>query len=225
MSAKAKPDKQLAKVRERSLLDALAQERLALAAITKVLLLEVDDPQRVLVRLDAMARSATANRRVPAGTRRALIDGVRLVRRAIERERGEDPFAQPTLLDPPSPEPKPERVDELAAATDGPQQLGLVGNEQIGADLEAAHEERVATVARIHEAIIELLRAAGAANDDEIHHRYTLAAMHADTRLPQQTKTAIVERRRELVQAGRLKSAGDKRWDLVERELIGEATG
>lgn len=222
MSAKTKQvdaDKALAKARERGLTDALAQERLALAAIAKVVLLEVDDPQRVLARLDAMCRAAGSNRKVPPGTRRAMLDGTRLIRRAIERERGLNQGTQATLLDPPRPEPNPRLVDEIAAATDGPQQLGLVGNEQIGGDAEQAHEERVATLGAIHAAIVHVLQRHGASSDEELHHRYAMSVVrgHFEVPPPIQTLTSIKERRRELVAAGRIVAVEGSRFDLLER--------
>lgn len=223
MPRKPKADKALERARERGLREALEQERMALAAIVKVMLLEVDDPKRVLARIDSMVRAAEGNRRVPPATRRSLIDAARFVRRAVQREQGQ----QQTLLDPPKPEPKPERIDALVTATDGPQQLGLVDNEQIGGDAEQAHAERVATLGVIHAKLIDILREHGAASDAELHHRYLLAgALASDGAHPFQTKSAIAERRRELVAAGRLTGAerdpasGAARWDVIERKIL-----
>jgi hypothetical protein len=218
----AKGDKaKVKRAAERSLQRALREERLAIAAIVKVFLLEVPDPGRVLARLDAMVRAAEQNPRTPATVRRQLIDATRFVRTAIERERGKPQ----SLLDPHVEHVSPAAVDKLVATTDGPQQLGLVGNESVLGDVEAAHEQRVTTIAVVHKALVEILREKGAASDVELHSYYLEA--NQEGALPPQSLKAVTDRRRELVAAGRVVSVGQRagtaRWDIVERGLIAEA--
>lgn len=204
---------------QRSLERALQEERLAIAAIVKVMLIEVPDPARVMARLDAMTRAAEANPRVPATVRRQLLDATRFVRTAIERETGKPQ----SLFDPHVGHTSPRDVDALVNPTDGPQQLGLVGHQgSMLGDVEDAHEDRVRTIAAVHTALVGLLKSEGAATDRELYARYTLANQGA---LPMQSQKAITERRRELVGAGRVVGAGkglrgEPAWDVVERELL-----
>src|SRR5258708_38673753 len=65
---------------ERSAVRALKEERLALAAIGKVFVLECDNPARLLSRLEAMARNAERSPRVPVRVRRTLLHGALIVR-------------------------------------------------------------------------------------------------------------------------------------------------
>jgi len=132
-------DKVVKAAAKRSVERALQEERLAIAAIVKVMLIEVPDPGRVLARLDAMTRAAEANPRVPPTIRRQLIDATRFVRTAIERERGKPQ----SLFEPHVGHVAPKDVDALVAPTRGPQQLGLVNNTSVLGDVEAAHEDRV----------------------------------------------------------------------------------
>lgn len=206
MTKRPKVDPAVRRAERRSTEKALREERLALAAITKVMLLECPEPARVLSRLDAMVRAADANSRVPATTRRALLDGTRFVRAAMEREH---------LFDPPEAAPKPENVDALVTSTEGPSQLGLDGQGSFLGDVEAAHAERVGTLRRVHEAIVELIRERGPMGDRELWERYTFIAH--DRNWPPQSPTAIADRRKELCGAGRLVGAGRATWELVER--------
>lgn len=208
MSAKA-AEKAVKAAQQRTLERALREERLALAAIVKVMLIEVPDPGRVLARLEAMTRAAEANPKTPAAIRRQLIDAVRFVRTAIERETGRPQ----TLFDPHVGHVKPGDVDRLANPTEGPQQLGLVNNDEIG-DVAAAHEERVDTITKIHAALVELLHV-GPADDHVLHHRYAVAIMQGE-QLPRQNLTATRERLRELSAAGRIVNQGGE-WMLIER--------
>lgn len=221
MSAhKAKRD--VKKAAQRTLERALVEERLALSAITKVMLLEVPDPARVLARLDAMTRAAEANPRVSAGTRKRLIDATRFVRAAVERELGVKPQAE--LFDPPGREVKPQAIDALVTPTDGPQQLGLEMTESLLGDVETAHADRVQTLSLIHEALIEMLRTGGAATDKELHERY----LRRPNGLPPQSQGAVASRRRELYAAGRIVKAGTRgsapTWDVIERDALAQAS-
>jgi hypothetical protein len=216
--SKAK-DKKVKAATQRSLERALLEERLAIAAIVKVMLIEVPDPARVLARLDAMTRAAEQNPRVPPTVRRQLIDATRFVRTAIQREQ-----AKPQeLFDPHVGHVSPKDVNALVAPTDGPQQLGLVNHGSTLGDVEAAHEDRVRTISTVHAALVGLLREKGAMTDRELFTRYLIA--NAEGALPRQTQKAITERRRELVAAGRVVTAGrgdrgEPAWDILERDLI-----
>lgn len=210
------------KAAQRTLERALMEERLALSAITKVMLLEVPDAQRVLARLDAMARAAESNPKVSAPVRKRLIDGTRFVRSAVNAELGI--VSEPNLFDPPG-EPKPEKVTELIKDTDGPQQLGLEMTESILGDVESAHEDRVQTIEKVHDALIAMLRANGAMTDQEIHQKYLVRPANG---LPPQSRTAIRDRRLELCHAGRLVRSGTRNsapcWDVVERDALQAAS-
>lgn len=199
---------------KRSADKALREERVALAAITKVMLLECPEPARVLSRLDAMVRAANGNPRVPAGTRRALLDGTRFVRAALAKDGGK----QDGLFDPATPVPKPAEVAALVTSTDGPSQLGLDGQGSFLGDVETAHAERVDTIGRVHQAVIELIKERGPMVDRELWERY---AFDAHSRgWPPQSPTAVADRRKELTAAGRLVGAGLGKWDLVERAEV-----
>jgi hypothetical protein len=198
--------KKLTAAKQRSAERALREERQALLAITKVMLLEVRDPSRVLARLDAMARAA----RDPV-QQRLILDATRFVRAAVAQELGK---AQP-LFDPHVGHVRPEKVDALVEPTEGEQQLGLDGQGSFLGDVEQEHTERVATIGRVHDAIVELIREHGAADDRLLHSRYLVKAVGGG--LPTQSAGAIRERRQELSAAGRLVSAGSGTWDLVER--------
>jgi hypothetical protein len=193
------------KVREahvKSLERALREERLALAAIVKVMLIEVPDPARVLARLDAMTRAAEANPRTARAVVKQLLDATLFVKTAIERETGRPQ----SLFDPHVGHVKDTDVDRLVEPSEGPQQLGLQQGEGLLGDAEAAHQERVEVLGRIHNALIELYRQHGALSDAE---------SFPQERLPVQTKGALDERRRELAATGRIVRSGGK-WTLVE---------
>jgi hypothetical protein len=204
---------------QRSLERALREERLAIAAIVKVMLIEVPDPARVLARLDAMTRAAEANPRVPATVRRQLLDATRFVRTAIERETGRPQ----SLFDPDVGHTSPRDVDALVRPTNGPQQLGLVGHSgSMLGDVEAAHDDRVRTIQAVHTALVGLFQEHGALTDRELYSRYTLTNVRGA--LPQQSQKAVTERRKELTAAGRVVSAGrgprdEPAWNLVEAEV------
>src|SRR5688572_14647974 len=97
----AKKPNAVEKAHARSVRQALAEERMAITAIAKVMLLECPDPSRVLVRIDSMARAAEADRRVPPSTVKAILDAQTFLRRAASRE-SEKPKP---LFDPEKPEP------------------------------------------------------------------------------------------------------------------------
>lgn len=210
---------------QRSMERALREERLALAAIVKVMLIEVPDPARVLARLDAMTRAAESNPRTPRAVVKQLLDATLFVKTAIERETGRPQ----SLFDPHVGHVKDTDVDKLVEPTNGPQQLGLQQGEGLLGDAEQAHEERVATINDIHQRIVGLLERHGRSTDRELHALYLVANGG-----PPQTLGALGERRRELVAAGRIVAAGRKphvsigakgeevkkdepAWDLVER--------
>jgi len=220
--AKRKAEQKVKRAVERSMERALKEERLALAAVTKVMLLEIPNPARVLARLDAMVRAAEANPRTPITVRRQLLDATRFVRTAIERETGKPQ----TLFDPHVGHLRRDEVDRLVAPTEGPQQLGLINNETLLGDAEAAHEERVRTIATVHNELVNLLRADGPATDLQLYDRYRRAWADVTQRrpLPVQSSISIRERRAELVAAGRVvpagKRDGETTFDIVERELL-----
>lgn len=195
----------------RSAQTALREERLALAAITKVMLLEVPDPSRVLARLDAMARAAEANPRTTVSTKRMLLDATRFVRTAIQRELGKPQ----ELFDPHVGHVDADKVDELVEPVNGNQQLGLAGQGSFLGDVEEAHAERVTTITRVQSAIVDLYRGEGVLTDRALHANYLLAG--ARSPLPMQSYAALVERRKELAAAGRVVSAGNGAWGLVEQ--------
>lgn len=196
----------------RSLERALREERLALAAIVKVMLIEVPDPARVLARLDAMTRAAEANPRTPRAIVKQLLDATLFVKTAIERETGRPQ----SLFDPHVGHVKDTDVDKLVEPTNGPQQLGLQQGEGLLGDAEEAHRERVEVLFRVHNMLIELYQQHGALSDTDLHTHYKArAASFPQERLPVQTKGALVERRRELAASGRVVRAGEK-WKLVE---------
>lgn len=196
---------------QRSAERALREERLALAALTKVMLLEVPDPRRVLARLEAMCRAAEENPRTTAATRKMLLDGTRFVRTAIERD-----TARPqTLFDPHVGHIKKSEVDKLVTPTEGEQQLGLINHESTLGDVEAAHTDRVDTIAKAHSAIVEIVRANGPLTDRQLHGHYITAA--TSNGWPWQSQGALTERRKELTNSGRLAAVGNGAWDLIER--------
>lgn len=201
----------------RSLERALQEERLAIAAVTKVMLIEVPDPGRVLARLDSMVRTAELNPRVPVSVRRQLLDAARFVRTAIEREQGRPQ----SLFDPHVGHVKKEAVDALVAPTESPEQLGFVTNESVLGDVEVAHEQRVQTIVAVHGALVECLRSEGSATDAELWSRYQRMLAPG---VPFQSRRAITERRKELVAAGRVvrvdPRGGVPAWDVVERDLL-----
>src|SRR5262245_12147220 len=191
---KTKTEQKVTRAARRSLEQALREERLAIGAIVKVMLLEVPDPSRVLARLDAMVRAAEANPRITPTVRRQLLDASRFVRAAIQREEGRPQ----ELFDPSVGHVKPQEVDALVAPTEGAQQLGLDGQTSILGDVEAAHAERVALLSTVHDALVEIIRGAGALTDLELHARYVHRGAFAGAGLPSQSAKAIAERRREL---------------------------
>lgn len=218
MTGKAK-DKKVKAAAKRSIERALQEERLAIAAIVKVMLIEVPDPRRVLARLDAMTRAAEANPRVPPTVRRQLLDATRFVKTAIERETGKPQ----SLFDPHVGHVSPKDVNALVAPTEGPQQLGLINHGSTLGDVEAAHDDRVRTISTVHTALVGILREHGKpVTDRELHALYQMH--NVGNPLPRQSAGAIVERRKELFAAGRLVTAGREggvpQWDLVERDAL-----
>jgi hypothetical protein len=217
MPAAKKGEKKVERAAQRSMERALLEERLALGAVVKVMLLECPDPGRVLARLDAMVRAAEGNPRVTPPIRRQLLDATRFVRAAIQREEGRPQ----ELFDPHVGHVQPQAVNALVAPTEGTQQLGLDGQTSILGDVESAHDDRVRLLQTVHEALVGILRDAGALTDLELHGRY----MHRsafEIGLPLQSAKAVAERRRELCAAGRVVRAEGReaRWDIVEREVM-----
>jgi len=204
-------EKRVKQAASRSTERALREERLALAAIAKCFVLESPDPGRLLARLEAMARSAQQNGKTTVAVRQSLLDSVKLIRNAINRELGKPQ----ELLDPHVGHVIPSRVERLVGDDTIPQQLGLMSNGDLG-DVIAAHDEQTATIFHVHEKVVEVLRS-GPATDREIYRRYTL---RPDTK--PHSKTALTERRKELTQTGRIRDTGSKHkgepvWALVEQ--------
>lgn len=222
MTAKAK--KKVEAASRTALERALLEERLAFAAITKVMLQECPDPARFLARLEAMVHAAEQSPRTPVATRRQLIAAAMFVRTAIERETGKPQ----SLFEPNVGHVSGAKVDKLVAATDEPSQMGLLGQESVLGDATAAHEDRVATLQKVHDAIVTVVRAHGPMTDRELHDRYVY--LRAGHDWPPQSYATIVDRRKELTTAGRIVSAGRKlgsaasQWDVVERDLMKEQT-
>jgi hypothetical protein len=208
----SKTTKAVKAAQQRSLERALREERLALAAIVKVMLIEVPDPARVLARLDAMTRAAEANQRTPRAIVKQLLDATLFVKTAIERETGRPQ----SLFDPHVGHVKDTDVEKLVAPTEGPQQLGLQQGEGLLGDAEQAHQDRVEVISRVHRTLVSLYQEHGALGDGDLHTHYKArAGRFPRERLPVQTKGAIVERRRELAASGRIVRSGEK-WQLVE---------
>lgn len=220
MTAQKAAKRRVERASTKALEQALADERLALAAVTKVMLRECPDPMRFLARLEAMVHAAEDSPRTPVATRRQLIAAALFVRTAIERETGKPQ----SLFEPHVGHVSAAKVDALVDATDGPSQLGLLGQESVLGDATAAHEDRVTTIQAVHAAIVTLLRE-GAATDRELHGRYVMRRADADW--PPQSYAALSERRKELTTAGRVVAAtrtpgATPKWDVVERDLLKE---
>lgn len=220
MTAQKAAKKRVERASAKALEQALADERLALAAITKVMLRECPDPMRFLARLEAMVYAAENSPRTPMTTRRQLIAAATFVRTAIERETGKPQ----SLFEPHVGHIDGEKVDALVDATDGPSQLGLLGQESVLGDASAAHDDRVTTIKAVHDAIVVLLRERGPLTDRELHAHYLRWRDGAEW--PPQSYATLSERRKELTTAGRVVSSGRKLgsatpvWDVVERDLI-----
>ena len=205
-------ERRVKQVAERSRERALQEERLALAAIAKVIVLEVPDPGRLLARLEAMVRAASQQSSTPIRVRQALIDGEALVRNAINRELGR-PQA---LLNPPGwNHVNPKAVDRIVGGEALPQQLGLENDGGLG-DVISAQAEQATTILAVHECLVKVLRQYGPATDQELYDRY-LALDDA----PRHSAQALKERRKELCLSGRvvhsrIKRGRDPVWSLVE---------
>lgn len=188
--------------RIRTLERKLSEERMALTAIVKVMLLEVPDPRRMLARLEAMVHAAESAQ-TNVTLHRELVTATMLVRAAVKMEQRGGVT--------------PEATDALVALTSGEQQLRHVNQESILGDVEAAHGERVDTIKVVHDFILLVLRDEPR-TERELHASYWQASMR--TGLPRQTFDAFVERRRELSAAWRVRQVGEKdgepTWGLVE---------
>lgn len=192
---------------------ALAEERVGVLGIAIAFLRESPSPQRLAHRLDAMARNAATNPKVKGGTKKALIEGNKLVQRALAIEL-EKP--QP-LFEPDVGPAKPEAVAEVVERSDsaGVQEaMDLGGN---GDGLMDAHTERQRTLERVYEAVVAMFVEHGSMTDPELQARYM-----ARTDFVKQSAGALRARRVELVQKGRLVRTTEQRddkpvWDLLER--------
>jgi hypothetical protein len=206
-------EKRVKQASARSMERALREERLALAAIAKCFILESPDPGRLLARLEAMTRSAQQSGKTTVAIQQSLLDAVKMIRNAINRELGKPQ----ELMDPNVGHVMASRVDRLVGPDGNPisfQQLGLMSDGDLG-DVITAHEEQTATIFRVHDQLVKVLRR-GPATDKEIYRRYIL---HPDTQ-PQSQK-ALLERRKELTVSGRIREAGRHKdepiWGLVEQ--------
>jgi hypothetical protein len=224
VTAQKAAKKRVERASHKALETALADERLAVAALTKVMLQECPDPMRFLARLEAMVHAAEQSPRTPVATRRQLIAAATFVRTAIERETGKPQ----SLFEPNVGHVSGAKVDALVDGTDGPSQLGLLGQESVLGDASAAHDDRVTTIKAVHDAIIILLRERGPLTDRELHGHYLRWRAASDW--PPQSYATLSERRKELTTAGRVVSSGRRlgstttTWDVVERDLIEGAT-
>lgn len=189
---------------------ALQEERLGLAAIAKVIVDEVRDPDRLLARLEAMTRFAQQNGSTPLRTRQALLDGTALIRNAINRERDKPQ----ELLDPPGwRHVNPAAVNRIANV-EPVQQLGLADKGDLD-DVADANKEQAATIAAVQSVIVEVLRE-GPATDAEIYRRYIKVEG-----APLHSPRSLLTRRRELLRSGRINESGKLEgkeilWTLVE---------
>lgn len=207
---KAAPSTRVQRAAHRSVERALAEERLALAAVAKCVLLEVPNPTGLLARLEDLARGAQSNPKASLKLRQSLIDAVMLFKNAMAREMGKPQ----SLLDPPLAHVDPGKVDDLVGAAHREQQLSIAQGDRGIQDVEAVQRERIETIAAIHDALVGVMRE-GPASDGELHRRYALLEER-----PWQAPAALAERRRELVRLGRVCAAGRKDgeplWALVE---------
>jgi hypothetical protein len=181
---------------------ALQEERLGLAAVVKVFLLECPDPDRLLARLEHMTQAVANDPKSTARLRQTLIDGKTLVENAIARERG-----------------KPQQL--LAP------NLGHISDRQVQSvldtppgllDAELAHEQRLGIEMAVEEGLVLVLRD-GMASDEEIWRRYSTLE-----EAPAQPFKALVERRKALSASGRLRIGGKSEegatlWCLMETEI------
>jgi hypothetical protein len=206
------PKDQVAAARAKELERALKEERIGLLGITMAILRMSVDPQAVSDRLDALVRAAQANPRTRPGTMSALIEGQKLMRRALAIEL-EKP--QP-LFEPDIGPTKPEAVIDLVDHPEE-QQMGLALGTNGASDAEAAAQDRAATIARVQEAVIAMFVEHGSLTDAELYGHYIMR-----TDFVKQSPGSLRTRRVELVRKGRIVDShevrdGDKVWDLVER--------
>jgi hypothetical protein len=208
----------LKRAAQRSAEKALIEERLALAAIVKVFLAEVPEPERALRRIEAMVRSAEANAKTPVATRKMLLDAHRFIATAVERETGRPQ----TLFDPHVRHLREAEVEAVGDAHPQGEQLGF-GNGGL-ADAEEAHAERVRTVGRVQTILVELLKQ-GACSDAELWARYIRAGRLSPDQAPAQSLTEIGKRRKELTANGRVLATGERNklheplWGLLESSI------
>ena len=217
-------ERHIKRAHQRSVERALREERLGLAIIGRVIVLDHPDPGRLLARLEAVCRSAQQNPGASIEVRQVLIDGTLLIRNAIARELGRPQ----TLLDPPgwAGHVKPSAVDQVAGHESSiTQQLGLVEGDNSGplADVINIQREQTETITAIHEYLVKALQE-GPVTDRELFTRYIL-----NPETPPHSLEAIVERRKELVLSGRVKDSGGRKgksviWTLVETKHIAEIT-
>lgn len=192
---------------------ALKDERIGVLGIAIAFLRESTAPHALARRLEVMAHNAVDNPKVRAGTRTALVEGNKLVQRAlaIELEKPQ-PLFEPDL-GPANPAQVAEAVERSDAGA-GQASMDLSGGDDAAS---SALDERQRTLDRVYEAIVALLHEHGAMTDAEIQARY---AARADF-LPQ-SAGALRARRTELTRRRRLVASKDKRdgamiWDLLER--------
>ncbi len=198
---------------QRSMGRALREERLALAVLAKIFLLEVPNPDRLLARIGAVVRSASTQKGFSQEARQALIDCERLVRNALARELGRPQ----TLMDPPGwmGHVNPRTVDKVISGEPIGQQLGLSASNGDLTDVAEAQTDRMQTVLAVHDKIVEALKE-GPATERVLYQRYIV---FPDA--PPHSPRALTERRRELTQSGRVKDTGvrvgtEPVWALVE---------
>lgn len=202
--------KRLLEAANKGLAKALREEREALVAIAIAFVREANEPRAMRRRLEAMARSAEQDPKLPERTRAMMRTGVRLVSRALEVE-----ARRPQgLFDPNVGHVRPDRVRSLAGArTD---QLGIGGGDGSIVDVEESAQQRQAYSSGAKRAILDCYRTAGGSlSDEELVHAYFERAIARD--VPLLTKGRIKAYRIELTRVGLLATDGPGKHNLIER--------
>lgn len=203
---------------------ALKEERLALTAIATVFVKTHGNPDALFAALDRMVTAAADNPRVKPRVKQTLIDGHRILDRALAIHRGKP---QP-LFDADENRPKqgvvnPSEVRQLTEP-EGDEQQGLPLNGGGVEEAVAAMEERGALTRRIDDAIVRLVRENEPMTDVELYDVYC-----ADADTPKVPWDVFYGHRTDLTRRGRVIDNGERRfvrgrmrplWDLIERTAL-----
>lgn len=215
-------EKQVQRRKIANLERALKEERLALTAIATAFVQTHGDADALFAQLERMVQAAATNPRTKPRVRQTLIDGHRILERALAVHRGRPQPLFDDELRPSTGHVNPSEVRALANPEEESQQALALNGGGV-AEAEATHRQLEDLNEKIDDGIVRVLRDGEPDTDIGLYDRYCA------TDAPRINFERFYYRRTDLTKRGRLVDTGEKKfvqgrmrptWDIIERKAL-----